>query len=147
MSLSAKEIGNRIKKYRNANHLKQKELAQILDCAEMTISQYERGLYAPKTDMRIKLANALGVSYSDLFEDQKPMAFDSSEDFEKAKNETAKQASESDSPNIAEQHRADGTVKNEARYRFEANDLSAREKDVFDSLYSLLRNKDENATD
>lgn len=86
MDLNAKEIGKRIKQYRKEKHITQKELAELVDCAEMTISQYERGLYSPKSDMRVKIANALGVSYADLFMDQTPMSFDSPEDFDKAWN-------------------------------------------------------------
>jgi len=67
MEPNAKEIGNRIKKYRKNIHMTQKELAKKIGCAEMTISQYERGLYSPKIDARIAIAKALGVEYVDLF--------------------------------------------------------------------------------
>lgn len=145
MDLNAKEIGKRIKKYRKEKRLTQKELAKLIGCAEMTISQYERGLYLPKTDTRIALANALGISYGDLFiPDQTPLVFDSPEEFMKARDEALKKARASNKPTIEITHQGDGTVTNVARYRFEAKDLSEREYQVFDNLYSLLRNKDDN---
>ena len=68
MDLSAKEIGKRIKQCRKEQRISQKELAQKIGCAEMTISQYERGLYSPKIDTRIAIAKALGVNYETLFQ-------------------------------------------------------------------------------
>ena len=67
MELTAKEIGKRIKQYRKAARITQKELAEMVGCAEMTISQYERGLYSPKIDTRIAIAKALNVPYNTLF--------------------------------------------------------------------------------
>lgn len=145
MSEQNKIIGKRIKERRKALKMTQKELGEKIGCAEITIRQYENGRYSPKIDTRIALANALGVSYTDLFvPDQTPTSFDSPEDFKKAWIEATQKSKESDSPEIVVHHHPDGTITNEERYRFEASDLSAREKDVFDSLYSLLRNKDGN---
>lgn len=142
MDLSAKEIGKRIKQYRKEKGFTQKELAETIGCAEMTISQYERGLYSPKIDTRIALANALGVPYVELFA---PVRFDSPEDFKKVWDATAQKPAENGQYQTVVRHRGDGTITNEAQYRFEASDLSEREYKVFDSLYSLLRNKDADA--
>lgn len=87
MSEQNKIIGKRIKERRKALKMTQKELGEKIGCAEITIRQYENGRYSPKIDTRIALANALGVSYTDLFvPDQTPMSFDSPEDFDKAWN-------------------------------------------------------------
>ena len=67
MSEQNKIIGMRIKERRRALKISQKELGERIGCAEITIRQYESGRYSPKIDTRIALANALGVSYADLF--------------------------------------------------------------------------------
>ena len=137
------EIGKRIKACRKAAKMTQKELANKVGCAEITIRQYEGGKNIPKADTRIALANALGVSYADLFvPDQTPLVFDSPEEFMKARYGNTQKSKESDTPTIETAYRGEGTATNKLNYRFEANDLSEREKKVFDSLYSLLRNKD-----
>lgn len=139
MDLSAKEIGNRIKQYRKAKPLTQKELAEMVDCAEMTISQYERGLYSPKIDMRVKIANALGVSYADLFMDQTPMSFDSPEDFKKAWEEAVQKSRESTAPEIAMRYGADGTVTNEViTHQLDVTDLSAVEREELENYKEYL---------
>lgn len=139
MDLSAKEIGNRIKQYRKAKPLTQKELAEMVDCAEMTISQYERGLYSPKIDMRVKIANALGVSYADLFMDQTPMSFDSPEDFKKAWEEAVQKSRESTAPEIAMRYKADGTVTNEViTHQLDVTDLSAVEREELENYKEYL---------
>lgn len=139
MDLSAKEIGNRIKQYRKAKPLTQKELAEMVDCAEMTISQYERGLYSPKIDMRVKIANALGVSYADLFMDQTPMSFDSPEDFKKAWEEAVQKSRESTDPEIATHPGAGGTVTNEViPHQLDVTDLSAVEREELENYKEYL---------
>ena len=62
-----KEIGKRIKRFRKEKRITQRQLAEAIGCAEMTISQYERGLYSPKIDVRIAIAKALAVPYECLF--------------------------------------------------------------------------------
>lgn len=139
MDLSAKEIGNRIKQYRKAKPLTQKELAEMVDCAEMTISQYERGLYSPKIDMRVKIANALGISYADLFMDQTPVSFDSPEDFKKAWEEAVQKSRESTAPEIAMRDKADGTVTNEViTHQLDVTDLSAVEREELENYKEYL---------
>lgn len=147
MSEQNKIIGKRIKERRKELKMTQKELGEKIGCAEITIRQYENGRYSPKIDTRIALANALSTSYVDLFvPDQTAIAFDSPEDFKKvwaSIDETPKNGYYQ----TVVHHKSDGTITNEAQYRFEAADLSEREYKVFDNLYSLLRNKDANAPD
>lgn len=140
MDLNAKEIGKRIKQYRKEKHITQKELAELVNCAEMTISQYERGLYSPKIDMRIAIANALGVSYADLFvPDQEPMSFDSPEDSKKAWAEAVQKSKESTSPEIATHYRADGSVTNEViTHHLDVTDLSAVEREELENYKEYL---------
>ena len=67
MSEQNKIIGKRIKNCRKELGMTQKDLAQKIGCAEITIRQYESGRNAPKIDTRIAIAKALGVSYDALF--------------------------------------------------------------------------------
>ena len=62
-----KIIGTRIKERRKALKMTQKELAEKIGCAEITVRQYENGRYSPKTDTRIAIAKALNVDYDKLF--------------------------------------------------------------------------------
>lgn len=138
MDLSAKEIGNRIKQYRKAKHITQKELAEMVDCAEMTISQYERGLYSPKSDMRTKIANALSVSYMDLFMDMTPETFDSPEDFKKWAAEVSRPHN-GISQNIHVSH--GDRITNEVTYDFRRSGLTESEAYELDNYYSYLMYK------
>lgn len=136
-----KEIGSRIKKRRKELRWTQKELADAIHKAEISLRQYENGLRMPDETTKVAIANALGMSYSDLFVlDQRPMAFETPEAFEKAWN--AKLMKNSDgTTHITTTYTADGII-NEEHFSFEKHDLSEREYKVFESLYSLLRSKD-----
>ena len=63
-------LGNKIRKYRKLNGLTQKELGLKVGFSEETadsrIRKYESNLMAPKSAIRNKLANALGVDLSAL---------------------------------------------------------------------------------
>lgn len=134
-----KEIGKRIQKRRKELRLTQKELADRIHKVEGSVRQYENGLRMPDGTTKNALADALGVDCDELFH------FDSPEDFKKVWDATAQKPAENGQYQTVVRHRGDGTITNEAQYRFEASDLSEREYKVFDSLYSLLRNKDVNA--
>lgn len=60
-------LGSNIKKARNKIGLTQKELAQQLGLAEITIRQYETDKRQPKLDFLDKIADALGVDVWDLY--------------------------------------------------------------------------------
>lgn len=55
-------IGQRIKKLREDEHLSQLELAKIINVCNTTVSQYENGSRTPSDDIKIKLANYFNVS-------------------------------------------------------------------------------------
>ena len=138
MDLSAKEIGKRIKQYRKAKGFTQKELAEIIGCAEMTISQYERGLYSPKSDMREKIANALGVPSPDLFTDRTPETFDSPEDFMKRRAELS-QEKNGISKNLKVSYGEH--ITNKLSYTFKQSGLTEAEANELDNYYSYLMYK------
>lgn len=60
------KVGDLIKKYRKKNGLTQKELANMIGCAEITIRQYELGKRQPNLNILGKLAFALNTNLSDL---------------------------------------------------------------------------------
>ncbi len=64
--MNNKDIGKRIKALRKEMKITQAELAKKTGIAEITIRQYESGMYLPKYDKLQKIAAALGVSVSDL---------------------------------------------------------------------------------
>lgn len=136
-----KEIGARIKKRRKALRLTQKELADRIHKVEGSVRQYENGLRSPDETTKVAIANALGVSYADLFIlDQRPMAFDSLEAIKKAWDTTLVKNLDG-TTHITTTYTADGII-NEEHFSFEKHDLSEREYNVFESMYSLLRSKD-----
>lgn len=63
-----KMIGKRIKDRRKELNMTQKELAQLIGCAEITVRQYESGRNAPKIETRAALAKALDLPYGVLFD-------------------------------------------------------------------------------
>ena len=65
-------IGERIKQARKAKGLKQKELAEAVGVAEVTIRQYEGGKYSPKCDKIVKIAEALNISILELLGEPRP---------------------------------------------------------------------------
>ena len=63
------KIGVRIKGYRNAAHLTQRELADIVLVDRNHINSIENGRKIPSLDLIILIANALKVSADDLLVD------------------------------------------------------------------------------
>lgn len=61
--------------YRRQANLTQKQLSEKSGLEIINISQYERGIYIPKFETGKKLANALGISITDLYgvSDNKPV--------------------------------------------------------------------------
>lgn len=60
------EIGIRIRKFREAQKISQKELAQRIGVSNSRISNWEQGLNRPDADILAKLCQALNVSPSEL---------------------------------------------------------------------------------
>lgn len=60
-------LGENIRKYRRLANLTQKDLANMLGCAEITIRQYETGKREPKHETIEKIAKELKVGTSTLY--------------------------------------------------------------------------------
>jgi len=67
--MNLKAIGARIKTAREAKHLTQEQLAEMLDLSSTHISVIERGVKEPKLDTFVRIANALDVSADSLLLD------------------------------------------------------------------------------
>ena len=132
-------FGKRIKDKRNELDMTQRQLAEKSGTALRSIQDYESEKRTPKIDTRIALANALGVSYADLFMDQTPVSFDSPEDFKKAWEEAVQKSRESTAPEIAMRYKADGTVTNEViTHQLDVTDLSAVEREELENYKEYL---------
>jgi transcriptional regulator with XRE-family HTH domain len=64
-------LGQRIKKLRKAKKLSQEALAEAIDKSVDTISNIERGKFAPRLDTASEIANALDVELFELFQVRK----------------------------------------------------------------------------
>ncbi len=60
--MNLKAVGIRIKEAREAKHLTQEQLAEIVGLSSTHISVIERGVKAPKLETFVEIANALGVT-------------------------------------------------------------------------------------
>ena len=63
-----KRLGNRIRELRNRAGITQSQLAERVDISPEFMSRLERGLKAPSLDTADKIATALGISLSELFD-------------------------------------------------------------------------------
>ena len=64
----AKNLGLKIKQYRNAKHLKQSELAEMLEIDSKYLSRLETGISTPSFKTLEKLAEIFNIEVSALFE-------------------------------------------------------------------------------
>ena len=62
-----KKIGNQVRRYRQERGMSQEKLAEILDKSNDTISNIERGIYPPRMETVLALAQALDVPPYQLF--------------------------------------------------------------------------------
>lgn len=60
-------IGRNIKKYRKIKKLTQRELGELVNKSDNTISNYEKGKITPSQDALFALSEVLDVSVDDLF--------------------------------------------------------------------------------
>lgn len=60
------DLGERIQKARKSKGLTQKQLAEKLEIAEITVRKYESNKREPKIEIMKKIAEALGVSVAEL---------------------------------------------------------------------------------
>jgi mannose-6-phosphate isomerase-like protein (cupin superfamily) len=63
-------IGNRVRIFRTARRMSLRQLGELTDTTASFISQMERGLSGVNTSTLMRIANALGISVSDLFDDE-----------------------------------------------------------------------------
>ncbi len=68
MSNIAKDLGQRIRKYRVAKEFSQEKLAELSGCHPTYIGQIERGEKNATIESIEKISNALNISLSTLFE-------------------------------------------------------------------------------
>ena len=64
----AYEIGARIRQYREANNLTQKQLAEKIGVSNSRISNWEQGINRPDVDLLSVICTALSVSPSELLD-------------------------------------------------------------------------------
>ena len=55
-------LGERIRELRKNAHLKQRQLADLLEISHSSMSQYESGARAPYDELKIKIADIFNVS-------------------------------------------------------------------------------------
>lgn len=67
--MDTKAIGSRIKAAREAAHMTQEELAEMLDISRTHMSVMERGVKMPRLSTFVTIANVLGVSADALLQD------------------------------------------------------------------------------
>lgn len=64
-------IGNKIKKYREANKMTQKDIAEILEVEPGTISKYESGMIEPNIESLKRLAETFNITVDELIKEEK----------------------------------------------------------------------------
>lgn len=67
---SRSHVGARVKAFRAARRLTLRQLGEMTGMTASFISQLERGLSGASTSTLMRIANALGISLSDLFEER-----------------------------------------------------------------------------
>lgn len=69
--MDAEKIGAFIKMLRKEKNLRQKDLAQMLQCTDKAISRWETGRGVPEVSFLIPLSDALGISVNELLMGEK----------------------------------------------------------------------------
>ena len=64
--MDCQKIGNLIYELRKEKNMTQKQIANLMNISDKTISEWERGLGCPDTSLLLELANILGVSVEKL---------------------------------------------------------------------------------
>ena len=60
-------LENKLKEYREKLGVNQQEMGALVGVSRQTISQIERGGYAPSVTLALKLAKVCGVTVEDIF--------------------------------------------------------------------------------
>ena len=63
-------IGNKIKEYREANKMTQKDIAEILEVEPGTVSKYESGMIEPNIESLKRLAETFNITVDELIKDK-----------------------------------------------------------------------------
>lgn len=71
----ARQVGARVARLRRTKGWKQKELAGRIGCSLQQVSKMERGCYAPRASIVVRLAEALGVTADYLLTGKGPRRF------------------------------------------------------------------------
>ena len=74
-------IGENIKRFRQAFNMEQKDLADKLHISDKTVSSWECGRTEPKMGMSEDIAEAFGITKTDLIEGKIYQSFDTPNDF------------------------------------------------------------------
>lgn len=72
----SKKVGRRVKQIREANNIKQYELAETLGMEPSNLTRIESGLQLPKEENLLKIAEILKVDVKDLFDFSKEESID-----------------------------------------------------------------------
>ena len=64
----SRRLGNRIRKLRSQAGLTQAQLAERVDISDEFLSRMERGLKSPSLETAERIADALGITMSELFD-------------------------------------------------------------------------------
>lgn len=62
------EIGSRIRKYREASKITQKQFAELIGVSSSRVSNWEQGINRPDVDLLANICTALNVSPSELLD-------------------------------------------------------------------------------
>lgn len=76
------ELGENIKKFRNAHGMDQKALGRALNVSDKTISSWECGRTEPRIGMVEKVAEVFGVNKTDIIDGQVYESYSRPEEFE-----------------------------------------------------------------
>ena len=64
----AYQVGNRIRQYREAKNLTQKQLAELIGVTNSRVSNWEQGVNRPDIELLVSICRALSVSPSILLD-------------------------------------------------------------------------------
>lgn len=74
------DIGPRMRKYREALNLSQKDFAKLIDVSNSRVSNWEQGINRPDVDILARICEVLKVSPSELLDIDIPHSEDVAED-------------------------------------------------------------------
>lgn len=66
--MSGKGLSNKIKVYRAMNDFTQEDLARMVGVTRKTINTIENGRFIPSAYLALKISNAFGVAFEEVFQ-------------------------------------------------------------------------------